>query len=120
MRRGLGTPKSRSPRRAYIPVCTERMGIPGVHIHRLAGQLSQKQRVQDQLTPEKTKCHKANTRSLPTETKAAWQYQNPVLPQQQVLDTPNTPEKQELDLKSHLMMLIGDFKKDINNSLREI
>ena len=33
---------------------------------------------------------------------------------------PNTLEKQDLDLKSHLMMLIGNFKKDINNSLKEI
>ena len=33
---------------------------------------------------------------------------------------PNTPEKQDSDLKSYLMMLVGDFKKDINNSLREI
>jgi hypothetical protein len=32
----------------------------------------------------------------------------------------NTPEKQDSDLKSHLMMIIEDFKKDINNSLREI
>jgi DNA anti-recombination protein RmuC len=31
----------------------------------------------------------------------------------------NTLEKQDLDLKSHLMMLIEDFKKDINNSLIE-
>jgi hypothetical protein len=28
-----------------------------------------------------------------------------------------TPEKQDLDLKSLLMMIIQDFKKDINNSL---
>ena len=33
---------------------------------------------------------------------------------------PNTSEKQELDLKSHLMILIEDFKKDINNFLKEI
>ena len=33
---------------------------------------------------------------------------------------PVTPEKQDLDLKSHLMMVIEDFKKDINNSLKEI
>ena len=33
---------------------------------------------------------------------------------------PNTPEKQELDLKSYLMMLIEGFKKDLNNSLKEI
>jgi hypothetical protein len=30
---------------------------------------------------------------------------------------PNTPEKQNSDLKSHLMMMIEDFKKDINNSV---
>ena len=45
---------------------------------------------------------------------------NLVLPQQQILDTPNTTQKQDLDLKSHLMMLTEDFKKDINNSLKEI
>jgi hypothetical protein len=32
---------------------------------------------------------------------------------------PNTPEKQDWDLKSHLMMLIENFK-DMNNSLKEI
>jgi hypothetical protein len=31
----------------------------------------------------------------------------------------NTPEKQDSDLKSHLMM-IEDFNKDINNSLKEM
>jgi predicted nucleic acid-binding Zn-ribbon protein len=33
---------------------------------------------------------------------------------------PNTPEKQESDLKSYLIMQVEYFKKDINNSLREI
>jgi hypothetical protein len=33
---------------------------------------------------------------------------------------PNTLEKQNLDLKLYLMMLVEDFKKDINNSLKEI
>jgi pyruvate/2-oxoglutarate dehydrogenase complex dihydrolipoamide acyltransferase (E2) component len=33
---------------------------------------------------------------------------------------PNTPEKQDSDLKSLLMMMIEDIKKDINNSLKEI
>ena len=31
-----------------------------------------------------------------------------------------TPEKQNLDLKSLLMMMIEDFKKDINNCLKQI
>jgi hypothetical protein len=33
---------------------------------------------------------------------------------------PNTLEKQDLDFKSYLVMLVEDFKKDINNSLKEI
>jgi hypothetical protein len=33
---------------------------------------------------------------------------------------PNTPEKEDSDLKSYLMMLVEDFKKGINNSLKEI
>ena len=33
---------------------------------------------------------------------------------------PNTQEKPDSDLKSHLMMIIENFKKDINNSLKEI
>ena len=31
---------------------------------------------------------------------------------------PNTPQKQVSDLKSHLMMMIEDFKKDVSNSLK--
>ena len=33
---------------------------------------------------------------------------------------PYTPEKQDLDLKSQLMMLVEGFKKEMNNSLKEI
>ena len=33
---------------------------------------------------------------------------------------PNTPEKQDSDLKSHLIMMIKDFKKERNNSHKEI
>ena len=33
---------------------------------------------------------------------------------------PNTHEKQDNDLKSHLMKMIEAFKKNINNSLKEI
>jgi predicted component of type VI protein secretion system len=34
--------------------------------------------------------------------------------------SPNTSEKQDLDLKSYLRMVVEDFKKGINNSLKEI
>jgi hypothetical protein len=33
---------------------------------------------------------------------------------------PNPPEKQDSNLKSYLKMVIEDFKKDINNFLKEI
>jgi len=33
---------------------------------------------------------------------------------------PNTLEKQDLDLKSHFMIMMEHVKKDINNSLKEI
>jgi len=33
---------------------------------------------------------------------------------------PITPENQDSELKSYLMMMMEDFKKDINNSLKEI
>jgi hypothetical protein len=33
---------------------------------------------------------------------------------------PNTPEKQDADIKSYLMMVVEDIKKGINNSLKEI
>jgi hypothetical protein len=36
------------------------------------------------------------------------------------LGYPNIPEKQDSDLKSYLMMMVEDFKKAINNSLKEI
>ena len=34
--------------------------------------------------------------------------------------TISSPEKQDLDLKSHIMMLLEDYKKDKNKSLNEI
>jgi hypothetical protein len=34
-------------------------------------------------------------------------------------ENPNPLEKQDSDLKSHLKMMIEDFKKDINDSLKK-
>jgi hypothetical protein len=82
------------------------------------GGTSSSQKQQDHLTQEITRCLKANTRILPKETKITWNHQNPVVPPQQVL--PNTPEKEDVDLQSYLMVLMEDFRKDISNSLKEI
>ena len=32
---------------------------------------------------------------------------------------PNTPEKQDSDLKSNIMMVVEDFRKSINNSFKK-
>jgi hypothetical protein len=68
----------------------ERAGLPGVltQAYRPTGGTSYSQTQQDHLTPEITRWQKENARTLPTETKATWRHQNPVLPTQQVLDTP--------------------------------
>jgi hypothetical protein len=84
--------------------------------HWLTGGTSHSQRQQDQLTPQITKWQEARARTLATETKAIWHHQNPVLPPESP-GYPNTPEKQGSDLKSHLITIIEDFKKDINNPL---
>ena len=41
-------------------------------------------------------------------------------PPQQALDTPKHWKNKTLILKSHLMMLMDDINKDINNALKEI
>ena len=92
--------------------CQERAGLPGVltQTYRLTGKTSSSQRHQEHLTPEITRRQKANSRLLTIKTKTTWHHQNPVLPpQQEVLDTLDTPEKQDLDLSSYLMTLVENF-----------
>jgi hypothetical protein len=55
--------------------------------NRITGGTNSNQRQLKQLTPEITRWRKANIRILLTETKTTQHHQNPVDPQQQVLDT---------------------------------
>jgi hypothetical protein len=73
------------PQLSILKILLERTGLPGVLEHRLAGGTSHNQRQQDQLTPEITRWQEARAKTLPTETKATWHHQNPVLPPQQAL-----------------------------------
>ena len=100
----------------------ERVGLPGAltEANRLAGGTSPSQRQLEHLTPETIRWHKAKIRILLTETKTIPDHQNLVCPPQWVLDTPTHLKKQDSDVKSYLMMLVEDFKKGINNSLKEI
>ena len=88
--------------------------------NRTTGGTSSNQRQLEHLTPEITRWRKTKVRILLTETKTTYHHHNPVLPTLRVLDTPNTSKKQDSVLKLHLMMLVEDFKKGINNSLKEI
>jgi hypothetical protein len=102
--------------------CQGRAHLPRVltQAYRCIGGTSSSQRQQDQLTPEITRWQKASARTLPKKpglhgiirTQFS-QRSNPWIPQQ-------TRKSRFGFKKSHLMMLVEDFKKDINNSLKEI
>ena len=61
----------------------------------------------------------ASARKMPTETKGTRDHLNQVLQQGTSPGFPNTPEKQDLNIKSLLKMLIEDVKKDIKTLLKK-
>jgi hypothetical protein len=63
---------------------------------------------------------KGKHRNLINKNQEDWAPSEPSMPNTTSSGYPNTPEKQDSDLKSHLMMVVEDFKKGINNSLKEI
>ena len=63
----------------------------------------------------KGKCKKLTNRNQDHSASSEHSTPNTVSPGYQ-----NTSEKQDLYLKSYLMMLVEDFKKGITNSLKEI
>ena len=63
---------------------------------------------------------KAKVKNITNRNQGNMAQSEPSLPTRASPRYPNTLEKQDVELKSHLMMLIEDLKKDINNSLKEI
>jgi gas vesicle protein len=59
-------------------------------------------------------------RNLTNRNQDHWASSEPSTPTTGSPQYPNTPKKQDLDLKSYLMMMVKDFKNGINNSLKEI
>ena len=59
-------------------------------------------------------------KTISSRSQCTWGSSEPSSPTTASPGYPNTPEKQDSDLKSHLMMMIENFNKDINNSLKEI
>jgi hypothetical protein len=96
----------------------ERTDLPGVLTHRLAGGISQSQRQQNQLTQEITSesnCKNRRNRNQDYLASSEPSFLTTLNP-----GYANTPEKQDFDSKSLLILMIEDFKRDINNSLKEI
>ena len=63
---------------------------------------------------------KGKRKNLTNGNQEHWASSEPSTPTTISPGNPRTPEKQDADLKSYLMMLVEDFKKGLNNSLKEI
>lgn len=97
----------------------KRIGLQGVLTHRLAEETSHSQRQHDQLIPEITRWREANSKNISKENQGYLASSESSSPTTARPGYPNTEEKQNSDLKSHLMMrIIEDFQKDINNSFK--
>ena len=103
-------------------LCQQRVGHPGwlSQACRHTGGRSTSQRQKDQLTPEITKWVKGKHRNVTNRNQGNTALSEPNSPIASRPKYLNTSEKQELDLKSQLMMLIEDFKQYIDDSLKEI
>jgi hypothetical protein len=62
---------------------------------------------------------KSKRKNLTNRNQEHWASSEPSMPTTTSPGYPNTPEKQDTDLKPYLMMVVDDFK-GINNSLKEI
>jgi hypothetical protein len=107
------------PQLSIPKFCPERSGLSGVLTHKFVGGTSHSQRQQDQLIAQITnqmvrgKCKNINHRNQGY--LASSEPSSPTLASPRY---PITPEKQDSDLNSLLM--IEDSKKDINNCFKEI
>ena len=63
---------------------------------------------------------KGKYKNLTNKNQEQWASSEPSMPTTANPEYTNTPEKQDSDLKSYLMILVEDFKKGINNSRKEI
>ena len=104
------------PQQSIPKFLPERTGLPVILTHRLAGGISHSQRQKNQLTTEA----RGKGEDISNRNQGYLASSEPSSPTTASPGYPNTSEKQDSDLKSHLLMMIEDIKKDINNSLKEI
>jgi hypothetical protein len=63
---------------------------------------------------------KGKYKNLTNKDQEHWTSSEPSMPTSASPGNLNTPKKQDMDLKSYLMMVVEDFKKGINRSLKDI
>jgi hypothetical protein len=63
---------------------------------------------------------KGKRKNLTNRNQEHWTSSEPRTPTTASPAYPNAHEKEDMDLKSNLMMVVEDFKKGINTSLKEI
>jgi len=63
---------------------------------------------------------KGKCKYLTNRNQKHWASSEPRMPTTTSPGYPNTPKKEDMKLKSYLMMVVEDLKKGINNSLKEI
>ena len=94
------------PQLSIFKFLLKRTGLLGIQTYRLAGETSHSQTQQDQLTPEITRWWEArasnrNQGYLASSEPSSHTTASP--------GYPNTPEKQDSDLKSYLIMITEEF-----------
>jgi hypothetical protein len=99
----------------------ERVGLLGVltEANRIKGGISSIQRQLEHPTPE-IKMEKGKRKNHTNRNQDHTASSEPSMPTTVSPGYPNIPEKQDSDLKSYLMMMVDDFKKGTNNTLKEI
>ena len=87
--------------------------------YRSTGGTNSSQRKQYQLAPEITRLAKGKHKNPTNRNQGHMATSEPSSPTTASHRYPNTPEKQELDLKSYLMMLIEGLKKNLKTPLKK-
>ena len=89
-------------------------------VHRPTRGTSSSQRQQDQLNTRGKLTARGKHKKLTNRNQSYLASSAPSSPNTASREYPKILAKKDSKLKAHLMMMIKDFKKDINNSLKEV
>lgn len=86
---------------------------------RITGGTGSSQKQQGQVALDMARWKEASTRTYTTETKSTWHHRHPVLLLPKAW-MPHHTRKTRFRFNINLIMITEDFRKEINNSLKEI